>query len=340
MIFCFDHTLSGYSGRCAAAAPAADAAKATADATSDLNIFDQYVAFIRSLIVSLHELLSSAGIPYAYGATLFLFTFCVKLLVLPLNWKQMEGTVAMQKLAPRQQKLQKWFGENQQALALETSALYQENKVNPLAGCLPSLAQIPIFIGLYRAIIGLSKDQVLSESFLWIPTLEVRAPTAHTFALRMTPGATRLIIAARPECLLRIALASDLHAAQGPVSEYGAGLGWLTDNWVDGHPALGWHDTICYLTLPVILVLSQSLSMRILTPPAAGEQSEQAAQTQQILKFLPLMIGWFSLSAPAGLGLYWFFNNVITTASSVFIKTMLGAGMPPAAAAPAEQEAQ
>lgn len=124
------------------------------------------------------------------------------------------------------------------------------------------------------------------------------------------------------------------------MSEYGAGLGWLTDNWVDGHPSLGWHDTICYLTLPVVLVLSQSLSMRILTPPAAGEQSEQAAQTQQILKFLPLMIGWFSLSAPAGLGLYWFFNNVITTASSVFIKTMLGAGATPTTAAPTEQEAQ
>lgn len=117
-----------------------------------------------------------AGVPYAYAASIFLFTLCVKLLVLPLNFKQMEGTVAMQKLAPRQQQLQKWFGENQQALALETSALYQENQVNPLAGCLPSLAQIPIFIGLYRAIIGLSKDQVLSESFLWIPTLEVRAP--------------------------------------------------------------------------------------------------------------------------------------------------------------------
>lgn len=117
------------------------------------------------------------------------------------------------------------------------------------------------------------------------------------------------------------------------MSEYGTGLGWLTENWVDGHPSLGWHDTICYLSLPLVLVLSQSLSMRILTPPPTGEVSEQAAQTQQILKFLPLLIGWFSLSAPAGLGLYWFFNNVLTTASSVFIKTTLGAGEAASAAA-------
>lgn len=109
------------------------------------------------------------------------------------------------------------------------------------------------------------------------------------------------------------------------MSEYGAGLGWLTDNWVDGHPSLGWHDTLCYLTLPLVLVLSQSLSMRILTPPTVGETSPDAERTQQILKFLPFMIGWFALSAPAGLGLYWFFNNVITTAQSIFIRSMLGA---------------
>jgi len=109
------------------------------------------------------------------------------------------------------------------------------------------------------------------------------------------------------------------------VSDYGKGMGWLTENWVDGHPALGWHDTLCYLTLPVILVLSQSFSMKVLAPPPTGDDSAQAAQTQQILKFLPLMIGWFSLSAPAGLGLYWFWNNIITTAQSVAIKTAMGA---------------
>ncbi|KAJ1617089.1 60Kd inner membrane protein-domain-containing protein [Pavlovales sp. CCMP2436] len=184
----------------------------------------------------LHEQLNNAGVPGAFGFSIFLFTLGVKLLVLPLNWKQMEGTVAMQKLQPRTKQLTKWFGENQQALAIETSNLYKNNNVNPLAGCLPSVAQIPIFIGLYRAIIGLSQDKILDESFFWLPSLE-----------------------------------------------------------------------------------------EVLAPPPTGDDSAQAAQTQQILKFLPLMIGWFSLSAPAGLGLYWFWNNIITTAQSVAIKTAMGA---------------
>jgi YidC/Oxa1 family membrane protein insertase len=41
--------------------------------------------------------------------------------------------------------------------------------VNPLAGCLPALAQIPIFIGLYRSLLNLASDNVLDEPFLWLP---------------------------------------------------------------------------------------------------------------------------------------------------------------------------
>jgi hypothetical protein len=50
--------------------------------------------------------------------------------------------------------------------------LYKENEVNPLAGCLPSFLQIPIFIGLYRAVLTLAKDGALDEPFLFLPSLE------------------------------------------------------------------------------------------------------------------------------------------------------------------------
>ena len=50
--------------------------------------------------------------------------------------------------------------------------VYQREQVNPLAGCLPALVQLPVFIGLYRAILTLSKDDNLDEPFLWLPNLE------------------------------------------------------------------------------------------------------------------------------------------------------------------------
>ncbi|CAN0483933.1 unnamed protein product, partial [Hapterophycus canaliculatus] len=49
-------------------------------------------------------------------------------------------------------------------------------------------------------------------------------------------------------------------------------------------------------------------------------------QQQQVLKFLPLMIGWFSLSVPSALGLYWILNNFVTTATSVFIRNQVRGG--------------
>jgi YidC/Oxa1 family membrane protein insertase len=85
---------------------------------------------------------------------------------------------------------------------------------------------------------------------------------------------------------------------------------------VDGHPPIGWHDAISYLILPILLVISQSVSQRIMQPQQQTTDPAQQ-QTQAILKFLPLMIGWFSLNVPSGLTLYWITNNFLTTAQSV-----------------------
>ena len=155
--------------------------------------------------------------------------------------------------------------------------MYQTNNINPLAGCLPSLVQIPIFIGLYRAVLDLAKENKLDEPFLWLPNLE------------------------------------------GPV--YGAdptkGSAWLFEGWSNGAPSLGWDDTIAFLILPVFLVVSQFVSMEIMTPKDSQQQGNV------VLKLLPLMIGWFSLNVPAALCLYWVVNNIVTTATSVIIRNSM-----------------
>lgn len=87
---------------------------------------------------------------------------------------------------------------------------------------------------------------------------------------------------------------------------------------VDGVPSLGWEDTIAFLSLPVLLVVSQYISQALITPKNQ-DPSQQSANV--ILKFLPLMIGWFSLNVPAALGIYWVANNIITTAITVQIRS-------------------
>ncbi len=58
--------------------------------------------------------------------------------------------MAMQKLQPRVKEIQNKFKGDQEKAQLEVARLYREAQVNPLAGCLPTLATIPVFIGLYR----------------------------------------------------------------------------------------------------------------------------------------------------------------------------------------------
>lgn len=59
---------------------------------------------------------------------------------------------------------------------------------------------------------------------------------------------------------------------------------------MDGHPPIGWANAGCYLVLPVLLVASQYLSMKIVSPPQ-NKDDPAMQQSQAILKFLPLMIG-------------------------------------------------
>jgi YidC/Oxa1 family membrane protein insertase len=64
-------------------------------------------------------------------------------------------------------------------------------------------------------------------------------------------------------------------------------LSWLFP-FVDGHPPIGWHDAGAYLVLPVLLVASQYISQKIVSPQSNDPQQQQ---TQAILGFIPFMIG-------------------------------------------------
>ena len=108
----------------------------------------------------------------------------------------------------------------------------------------------------------------------------------------------------------------DLCIRTGPVFG-GRSTEWLTNGWVNNVPSLGWEDTIAYLSIPVMFVIAQSVSLRILTPPSDDPAMQQS---QRILKYLPLMIGYFSLSVPAGLGVYWVINNILSTVTTGSIK--------------------
>jgi len=100
-------------------------------------------------------------------------------------------------------------------------------------------------------------------------------------------------------------------------------------NWIQsiftGEPVLGWHDTLCFLSLPLILFISQTLSQKVLQPPRDPNKqlTEQEEITQGIVNNLPFIVAFFSINVPAGLALYWIINNLLTTALTVALKSQI-----------------
>ena len=139
-------------------------------------IWDQYVQLLREVLDFLASTFNSGGI------AIIVFTIIVKTLLLPLTIKATRSSKSMQELQPKIKELQKKYKNDRQRLSQETMAMYQQYQINPLAGCLPMLIQIPIFFGVYRAIASLTTghadgySSVWTEGFLWLNSLDVPDP--------------------------------------------------------------------------------------------------------------------------------------------------------------------
>ena len=130
----------------------------------------------------------------------------------------------------------------------KVAEFYQSNDVNPLAGCLPALVQIPVFIGLYRAVLNLAKENKLDEPFLWLPNLE-----GPVYGADPTQGNA-----------------------------------WLFQGWTDGVPPLGWEDTTAFLVLLAATRAAslQILAMSAPAKPGVISASVSALMVSAVLMFL------------------------------------------------------
>lgn len=109
----------------------------------------------------------------SYGLDIILFTLLLKVVLLPFNIAQTKSTVKTQMIQPKIKELQNKYKNDPQKLQQAQMQLYKEEGVNPLAGCLPLLIQMPILFSIFYVF----RDyQFLGQGFLWIPNLNVKDP--------------------------------------------------------------------------------------------------------------------------------------------------------------------
>lgn len=120
------------------------------------------------LLVKLFDLVHN------WGWSIVLLTLVVKTVLYPLTRAGYIATAKMKALAPKIETLKSQYGDDKAKLQQAMMQLYRSEKVNPIGGCLPMLMQIPVFIGLYWAL--LSSVELRQAHFLWIPDLSNTDP--------------------------------------------------------------------------------------------------------------------------------------------------------------------
>lgn len=137
---------------------------------SDINedstgIWNQWFVFpLSQLLIWVANFFSGS-----YGLSIIVVTIIIRFVLLPLMIQQTKSSRAMQALQPEIEKLREKYSskdqKTQQKLQEETMALFQKHGVNPLAGCLPILVQMPILVAFYHAIMRTA--EIREHTFLW-----------------------------------------------------------------------------------------------------------------------------------------------------------------------------
>ena len=113
-----------------------------------MHIIDGIATVLGYIIHFIYENISF----HNYGVAIIIFTIIVRIFLLPLNIKQQKSMLRMKAINPLLSKLQAKYKDDKEKLNQETMKLYKEYNVNPMAGCLPLLIQLPILFALIRVI--------------------------------------------------------------------------------------------------------------------------------------------------------------------------------------------
>lgn len=108
------------------------------------NVLQPLIDVCEQVLLFFHDTIGSG-----WGLSIILLTLTVRVVLLPLTLKQAKSMQRMQALAPEIKKIQAKYKDDKARQQQEMMRFYQENKVNPLASCLPLVFQLPFFISLY-----------------------------------------------------------------------------------------------------------------------------------------------------------------------------------------------
>ena len=240
-----------------------------------------------------------------YALSLFLFALLVKVLMLPLTFKQKRSALEMQRINPMIQKIQKTYARDQRRMQEEMQNLYDREGVSPMSGCGTMLLIFPIMIGLYGVIIQpltyfmqLTGDQIAQIAEL----LNYQIGGNYHYQIEL---ATLIY-----ENFDKVA-----HVA-GNLMQVNFSLGPIS---MAAKPTFS-QVSVLWL-LPIVSGATSYLMSWLQQKMSPMQQSKPQMQgsNKMMMLMMPLMSIWFGFMLPVGLTWYWICNNVLAAVQEVLM---------------------
>ncbi len=241
-----------------------------------------------------------------YGFAIMGLTVAVMLLITPLTIKSTRSMMQMQRLQPEMKKIQEKYKDDREKLNQELMAFYKEHKINPLGGCLPLVAQMPVFIIMYQLMRGLTvRAGGLGSGIGHIggqvdvgQSLTSWRITDQFFQPQHLDSNTEMYEAlSNTNEMNFLGLDLSLSASQA-----------LKASWIIAIP---------YLLLLVIMLITGIIQNRQLQ--SRNKSGNVNPQQQLIMRFMPFFLPIFSFGFPAGLALYWCTQNLCRIGTNAYI---------------------
>lgn len=131
-------------------------------------MWQAFVQWFANVIQFMYGITQTIGVP-SYGLAIVLITIVIKIVIFPLTQKQMKSMRTMQVLQPRMKYIQDKYKDDPETMQKKIMEMYKEAGTSPLAGCLPLLIQMPIFIAFYQSLLHLEYKVAAHAAFLGIP---------------------------------------------------------------------------------------------------------------------------------------------------------------------------
>jgi YidC/Oxa1 family membrane protein insertase len=243
--------------------------------------FSPLISLFESIMVFIHAHLVGGS----WGLAIVGLTVLIRAILVPVTYRQLKGMQEMQRLAPEINALKEKYKDDKQRQQQEIMSFYRENKINPLASCLPFALQLPVFISLFYMLRTDLKKNIcgpaLRAHFHVSENSQIPSKGLEKISCHQLPGA-----------------------------EHSAKFLFLPDITAK---ATG----VALVVLIALYIASQLVSTLMATASADPNQ-------RRMMLFLPLIIVAFLFKYPAGLLVYWITTNSWTIVQQYFIRRRIG----------------